>query len=97
LGRAAVLAIGGERHRRGQGVDEIERDREGRVTWYRTVSIPESKQFMDMFEKQYPLIKVDLLRSGSGEGLKKVFQDIENKNMSESIRLFQQTFGLSPG
>jgi hypothetical protein len=29
------------------------------------------------------------------KGLKKVFQDIENENMSESIRLFQQTFGLS--
>ncbi len=40
--------------------------KEGRVTWYTTVSIPESKQFMDMFEKQYPFIKVDLLRSGSG-------------------------------
>jgi hypothetical protein len=26
--------------------------KEGRVTWYTTVSIPESKQFMDMFEKQ---------------------------------------------
>ena len=40
------------------------------MTWYTTVSIPESKQFMDMFEKQYPLIKVDLLRSGSGDRTK---------------------------
>jgi iron(III) transport system substrate-binding protein len=39
--------------------------KEGRVTWYTTVSIPESKQFMDMLEKQYPFVKVDLLRSGS--------------------------------
>ena len=31
------------------------------------------------------------------KGFKKVFQDIENENMSESIRLFQQTFGLSAG
>ena len=40
--------------------------KEGRVAWYTTVSIPESKQFIDIFEKQYPFIKVDLLRSGSG-------------------------------
>ena len=40
--------------------------KEGRVTWYTTVSIPEAKQLIDMFEKQYPFIKVDLLRSGSG-------------------------------
>jgi hypothetical protein len=31
------------------------------------------------------------------KGFKKVVQDIENENMSESIKLFQQTFGLSPG
>jgi hypothetical protein len=31
------------------------------------------------------------------KGFKRVFQDIENENMSESIRLFQQTFGLSAG
>jgi len=31
------------------------------------------------------------------KGFKKVVQDIENENMSESIRLFQQTFGLSAG
>ncbi len=40
--------------------------REGRVTWYTTVSIPESKQFAEMFEKQFPFIKVDFLRSGAG-------------------------------
>ena len=31
------------------------------------------------------------------KGFKKVFQDIENENMAESIRIFQQTFGLSAG
>jgi len=30
-------------------------------------------------------------------GFKKVVQDIENDSMAESIKLFQQTFGLSPG
>ena len=40
--------------------------KEGRVVWYTTVSIPESKQLIDLFERQYPFIKVDLLRSGPG-------------------------------
>jgi hypothetical protein len=31
------------------------------------------------------------------KGFKKVVQDVENENMGESIRLFQQTFGLTPG
>ena len=34
--------------------------KEGRVAWYTTVAIPEAKQLIDMFEKQYPFIKVDL-------------------------------------
>jgi ABC-type Fe3+ transport system substrate-binding protein len=31
------------------------------------------------------------------KGFKKVVQDIENESMNESIKLFQQTFGLAPG
>ena len=31
------------------------------------------------------------------KGFKKIVQDIENEEMSESIKLFQQTFGLVPG
>ncbi len=31
------------------------------------------------------------------KGFKKVVQDIENESMAESIKLFQQTFGLAPG
>jgi len=30
------------------------------------------------------------------KGFKKVVQDIENESMSESIKLFQQTFSLAP-
>jgi iron(III) transport system substrate-binding protein len=49
--------------------------KEGRVTWYTTVSIPESKQLIDIFEKQYPFIKVDLLRSGSGALVNRVVSE----------------------
>jgi hypothetical protein len=31
------------------------------------------------------------------KGFKIVVQDIENESMAQSIRLFQQTFGLAPG
>jgi len=31
------------------------------------------------------------------KGFKKVVQDIENDSMVDSIKMFQQTFGLAPG
>ena len=54
--------------------------KEGRIVWYTTVSIPESKQFADMFEKQYPFIKVDLLRSGSGALVNRLVSEYAAKN-----------------
>src|SRR5262247_3866204 len=59
--------------------------KEGRVTWYTTVSIPESKQFMDMFEKQYPFIKVDLLRSGSGPLVNRIVNEYAAKNYAADV------------
>ncbi len=59
--------------------------KEGRVVWYTTVSIPESKQFADMFEKQYPFIKVDLLRSGSGALVNRIVSEYAAKNYSVDV------------
>lgn len=59
--------------------------KEGRVTWYTTVSIPESKQLMDMFEKQYPFIKVDLLRSGSGALVNRIISEYAAKNYAADV------------
>jgi ABC-type Fe3+ transport system substrate-binding protein len=59
--------------------------KEGRVAWYTTVSIPESKQLIDMFEKQYPFIKVDLLRSGSGALVNRVISEYAARNYSADI------------
>ena len=59
--------------------------KEGRVTWYTTVSIPESKQLIDIFEKQYPFIKVDLLRSGSGALVNRVLSEYAAKNYSADV------------
>ena len=59
--------------------------KEGRVTWYTTISIPESKQLIDIFEKQYPFIKVDLLRSGSGALVNRVLSEYAAKNYSADV------------
>lgn len=59
--------------------------KEERVIWYTTVSIPESKQFADMFEKQYPFIKVDLLRSGSGALVNRIVSEYAAKNYAVDV------------
>ena len=70
--------------------------KKGRVTWYTTVSIPESKQFMDMFEKQYPFIKVDLLRSGSGPLVNRVVSEYAAKNYAADVLHGMSTEVASP-
>jgi ABC-type thiamine transport system substrate-binding protein len=67
--------------------------KEGRVTWYTTVSIPESKQFMDMFEKQYPFIKVDLLRSGSGPLVNRIASEYAAKTYAADVLQGMSTRG----
>ena len=59
--------------------------KEGRVTWYTTVSIPECKQLIDLFEKQYPFIKVDLLRSGAGALVNRVVSEYAARNYSADV------------
>ena len=59
--------------------------KEGRVVWYTTVSIPEAKQFIDMFEKQYPFIKVDLLRSGAGALVNRIVSEYAGKNYAVDV------------
>lgn len=67
--------------------------KEGRVAWYTTVSIPESQQFIEMFEKQYPFIKVDLLRSGSGALVNRVVSEYAAKNYSADVLQGMSTRG----
>jgi iron(III) transport system substrate-binding protein len=59
--------------------------KEGHVTWYTTVSIPECKQLIDLFEKQYPFIKVDLLRSGAGALVNRVVSEYAARNYSADV------------
>src|SRR4029434_1371031 len=71
----------------------VQAQKEGRVTWYTTVSSPESKQFMDMFEKQYPFIKIDLLRSGSGALVNRVISEYAAKNYAADVLHAMSTRG----
>jgi ABC-type Fe3+ transport system substrate-binding protein len=40
--------------------------KEGALVWYTTLSVPEAKEFGELFEKQFPPIKVEIFRSGAG-------------------------------
>ena len=66
--------------------------KEGRVAWYTTVSIPESKQFIDMFEKEYPFIKVDLLGPVPAPG-----QSRRQRVRSEELRRRRFARDVHPG
>jgi len=59
--------------------------KEGRVVWYTTVSIPESKQLIDLFERQYPFIKVDLLRSGAGALVNRVVSEYAARTYAADV------------
>ncbi len=50
--------------------------KEGALTWYTSMNVPESKPIVDSFEKQYPFLKVELFRA-SGE-------KIQNRALTES-------------
>ena len=83
---AVLLAGSGTALGQGSHPDLIaQAKKEGRVTWYTTVSIPESKQLLDMFERQYPFIKVDLLRSGSGPLVNRIVTEYAAKNYSADV------------
>ena len=53
--------------------------KEGRVVWYTTVSIPESQQFAALFQKQFPSINVDIIRTGSSALVNRVISEFNAK------------------
>jgi iron(III) transport system substrate-binding protein len=46
--------------------------REGEIVWYTTMSLDQSKEFMDRFQKKYPFLKPSVFRSGGGALLNRV-------------------------
>src|SRR5215510_1509634 len=49
--------------------------KEGQVVYYTTMTLDQSKQTVDKFEKKYPFIKVTLFRAGGGPLLNKIFTE----------------------
>ena len=49
--------------------------KEGQVVYYTTMTLDQSKQTVDRFEKKYPFIKVTLFRTGGGPLLNKIFTE----------------------
>jgi iron(III) transport system substrate-binding protein len=49
--------------------------KEGEIVWYTTMSLDQSKQFMDRFIKKYPFLKPSVFRSGGGALLNRVLAE----------------------
>jgi hypothetical protein len=49
--------------------------KEGQLVYYTTMTLDQSKQTVDRFEKKYPFIKVTLFRTGGGPLLNKIFTE----------------------
>ena len=49
--------------------------KEGQLVYYTTMTLDQSKQTVDRFEKKYPFLKVTLFRTGGGPLLNKIFTE----------------------
>lgn len=60
--------------------------KEGEIVWYTTMSLDQSKQFMDRFVKKYPFIKPSIFRSGGGAVLNRVLSEAKaGKNFFDVV------------
>src|SRR5215475_10328222 len=60
--------------------------KEGEVVWYTTMSLDQSKQFMDHFIKKYPFLKPSVFRSGGGALLNRVVSETKaGKNFFDVV------------
>lgn len=86
LGFSLWLFVSFDGSAHAQGSDVLaQAKKEGRVSWYTTVSVPEANQFVEMFQKQYPFIKVDLLRSGAGALVNRIMSEYGARNYAPDV------------
>jgi iron(III) transport system substrate-binding protein len=70
--------------------------KEGRVSWYTTVSIPESQQFAALFQQKFPSIKVDIIRSGSGAIVNRIISEYNaNRHLVDVMQGFSSRGGYT--
>jgi ABC-type Fe3+ transport system substrate-binding protein len=60
--------------------------KEGEIVWYTTMSLDQSKQFMDSFIKKYPFLRPAVFRSGGGALLNRVVSEAKaGKNLFDVV------------
>jgi hypothetical protein len=59
----------------------MQAQKEGRVSWYTTVSIPESQEFAALFRRQFPAIQVDIVRTGSSGLVNRLISEYNAKSI----------------
>jgi iron(III) transport system substrate-binding protein len=60
--------------------------KEGEIVWYTTMSLDQSKQFMDRFIRKYPFLKPSVFRSGGGALLNRVLSEAKaGKNLFDVV------------
>ena len=60
--------------------------KEGEIVWYTTMSLDQSKQFMDRFLRKYPFLKPSVFRSGGGALLNRVVSETKaGKNFFDVV------------
>jgi iron(III) transport system substrate-binding protein len=60
--------------------------KEGEIVWYTTMSLDQSKQFMDRFLRKYPFLKPSVFRSGGGALLNRVLSETKaGKNFFDVV------------
>ena len=59
--------------------------KEGGLVYYTTMTLDQSKQTVDKFEKKYPFIRVELFRTGGGPLLNKIFTEARGGRYSWDV------------
>jgi ABC-type Fe3+ transport system substrate-binding protein len=60
--------------------------KEGEIVWYTTMSLDQSKQFMDRFIKKHPFLKPSVFRAGGGALLNRVLSESKaGKNLFDVV------------
>ena len=58
---------------------------EGQVTWYTSISLPDSQKIIELFEKRYPFVKVNLVRSNSATMVQRHTSELQAKRFTADI------------
>jgi ABC-type Fe3+ transport system substrate-binding protein len=71
----AAAPAAGRSQERPDGKLVQEARKEGEIVWYTTMSLDQSKQFMDSFIKRYPFLRPSVFRSGGGALLNRIVSE----------------------